>query len=178
MLIALNRDSPQVIFEAIDTNRKFLRQWLPFVDLTHDIVDTEKFVNTVLSTNNPKPDVVFEIRHQHEFCGLIAFKEIDNFNHKTEMGYWMIESKQGKGIMLRSCRALIEYAFNKLDINRIQVKCAVQNEKSMQIPKRLGFEYEGIEKQGELLNGKYTDLIVFSLLKTNHKPFNHSTNKP
>ncbi|HDR51251.1 MAG TPA: N-acetyltransferase [Mariniphaga anaerophila] len=51
-------------------------------------------------------------------------------------------------------------------MNRIQIKVATGNEKSRAIPLRLGFQYEGIERQRERCNNQYFDLQVFSLLKT------------
>jgi len=61
---------------------------------------------------------------------------------------------------------LIRWAVEHLDINRIQIKCAVENEPSNAIPQRLKFIKEGIERDGELLSsGKYRDLNVYSILK-------------
>jgi ribosomal-protein-serine acetyltransferase len=66
----------------------------------------------------------------------------------------------------RSVERLCDFAFNELGINRIQIKCAVGNSASSNIPKRLGFIFEGIEREGELLsNGFFTDLEVYSKLK-------------
>jgi len=48
----------------------------------------------------------------------------------------------------------------------VQIKCAVGNLPSKNVPKRLGFKLEGIERQGELLSGNiFTDLEIFSKLK-------------
>ncbi|MFA5432944.1 MAG: GNAT family protein, partial [Candidatus Paceibacterota bacterium] len=61
---------------------------------------------------------------------------------------------------------LCDFAFRELDINRIQIKCAVTNSASRNIPHRLGFQLEGIERAGELLTGGvFTDLAVYSKLK-------------
>ncbi len=158
-------ESAPVIFEAIDNNRKYLREWLPFIDSTSKVEDTENFIISVLQSRCHKEDKVFEIWHKKEFSGLVSLKEIDRTNNKTELGFWLVEDKQGKGIMIRSCRSLIKYAFEKLNMNKVMVKCAVGNKKSIQIPFRLKLEYEGVERQGELLNSKYVDLKTYSILK-------------
>ena len=111
---------------------------------------------------------MYAIWYNMEFSGLIGFKDTDWANNKTELGYWLAEKMQGKGIITRCSSALVKYAFKKLGMNRIQIKVAKGNEKSEAIPARLGFQLEGIERQGELLNGKYHDLEVFSLLKTDY----------
>ncbi len=68
--------------------------------------------------------------------------------------------------MTKSVNELCNFAFTKLQINRIQIKCAVGNTPSKNIPKRLGFKLEGVERDGELLTGNvFTDLEVYSKLK-------------
>jgi len=53
----------------------------------------------------------------------------------------------------------MEFAFNDLDISRIQIKCATGNISSKNISRRLEFKLEGIEWDGELLaGGKFTDI--------------------
>ena len=111
-------------------------------------------------------EYVFAIRNQNEFIGLIGLKSTDKVNKKTEIGYWLSEKYQKQGIMTKSVSKLCDFAFNELGINRIQIKCAVGNDPSKNIPKRLNFKFEGIERDGELLTGNvYTDLEVYSKLK-------------
>lgn len=75
---------------------------------------------------------------------------------------------QGKEIITTCMQKLIKIGFNKLGMNRIQVKVACGNEKSAAIPKRLGFQFEGTEREGEFHHGKYLDLEVYSLLKSDY----------
>ncbi len=109
--------------------------------------------------------MIFEIAENNVFAGLISLKEIDNLNAKAEIGYWLDAAMTGKGIMTRSCKALISYAFDELRLNRICIKTAVANKKSAAIPLSLHFLPEGTERAGELLNNKFKDLLVYSILK-------------
>jgi ribosomal-protein-serine acetyltransferase len=47
----------------------------------------------------------------------------------------------------------------------VQIKVAKGNLKSLQIPRRIGFKFEGIEREGELHMNEYFDLEVYSILK-------------
>jgi ribosomal-protein-serine acetyltransferase len=154
------------IFDTIHRDREYLRKWLPFIDGTQQVSDTEDFIRSVIAQPNPRRDEVFAIWYNEEFAGLIGLKDTDYNNRKTETGYWLAKKMQGKGIITQCVKTLIRYAFQKLKMNRIQIKVATGNEKSKAIPLRLGFQYEGIERQGERCNNKYFDLQVFSLLKT------------
>ena len=153
------------IFKAIDRDREYLRRWLPFIDNTRKQEDTENFVKAVLHSNCPKKDLIYEIRTHDEFAGLIALKEIDPWNNKTEIGYWLVQRFERHGLITRSCEALLDLSFNKLGINRVQIKVAVGNARSCLVPERLGFSVEGIERAGEMHQDRYLDLIVYSILK-------------
>lgn len=154
------------IFHTISTQRKYLGKWLPFVDNTRVIDDTKSYIAALLSSPGRDDSPVFVIHFQGEFAGLIGFKDTDLQNKRTEIGYWLSEPFQRKGIMTRSVRMLTRYAFEKMHLNRVQIKCAVGNDPSGNIPKRIGFTFEGIERDGELQSGGYyADLKVFSLLR-------------
>ncbi len=153
------------IFQAVDLNRKFLSPWLPFVNQTKSQEDTEHFVRTIIADRKKSGDEVFVIYYEKRFAGLIGMKDTDAANKKTEIGYWLIESMTGKGIMTRSVKALLEYLFSAQDINRVQLKCGVGNHASSAIPKRLGFHFEGVEREGEKHHKRYIDLEIYSLLR-------------
>lgn len=155
------------IFNTIDTERDYLSEWLPFVELTQDITFTSRFIENYLKSE--ERDLTCIIRYRNRFVGLIGLKDTDYDNHKTEIGYWISEKYQGKGIVTRACRRLIDYAFDDLKLNRIQIKAATGNLKSQRIPEKLGFAKEGIERDGELHDRGYVDLIIYGLLKKDWK---------
>jgi ribosomal-protein-serine acetyltransferase len=160
----LNLADSQTIFEAIDQNRYHLRKWLPFVDMTRSENDTHSFIKSIVDDVERRQEV-FTIWHKKEFCGLVGLKDIDYLNRKIEIGYWLIEKMTGKGIIVESVEKMIQFIFETLEMNRIQIKCGVGNFKSSRIPKKLGFRFEGIERQGERHHFNYIDLEVYSLLK-------------
>ncbi len=153
------------VFETICQNRQFLRQWLPFVDQTQTKADTENYIRMLLEEKDQPRNEVFTIWYFHEFAGLAGFKDIDPINHKTEIGYWLAENMQGRGIMTRTVRKMTGYGFQAMNMNRIQIKVAIGNTRSSAIPKRLGYGFEGVERSGEFHTDRYFDLEVYSMLK-------------
>ena len=156
----------QVIFGTIDAQRSYPGEWLPFVPFTTDVSFTEAFVNTYVGS--PRNNPTFTIWYKGAFAGLIGFKDSDYDNEKTEIGYWLSEAFQHKGIVTLACQKLIKFAFDELQMNRIQIKVAEANTKSRNIPERLGFHFEGIERCGEKHANGYFDLCVYSLLKSDY----------
>ncbi len=157
-------DAP-VIFHAIDQNRPHLSVWLPFVDATKSVSDSEAFIRTVIAHRDQTLNEVYTIWFKGEFAGIIGYHNTDRVNEKTELGYWLVSEMIGKGIISKSCRMLIPLAFEKMGMNRITIRCALGNIQSEKIPIRLGFKYEGIERNGERYQDRFLDLKVFSLLK-------------
>lgn len=161
----INIADTQSIFQIIDAYRDELREWLTFIDSTISDMDTLNYIKSV-SPYNSDGDKVYTILYNEKIVGLIDIENIHICNNKAEIGYWLSPEYQGKGIMRKSVMSLMHYAFTHLEFNRIQIKCAVANHKSNNIPLKIGFKHEGIEREGELLSsGKYTDLNVYSMLK-------------
>lgn len=164
ILRIIEKTDDEIIFKAIDTNRVFLRKWLPFVNQTQKLKHTASFVKSIVDDVERRQEV-YTIWVKEEFAGLIGLKDIDYLNRKVEIGYWLIEKFTGKGIMSQSVERLTQLIFEEMEMNRIQIKCGVENLKSSAIPKRLGFHFEGIERAGERHSYRYIDLETYSLLK-------------
>jgi ribosomal-protein-serine acetyltransferase len=162
-------DTAEKLFGLIDQNREYLREWLGWVDNTSTIDDTIFYIQTLYNQDIFSDRYVFEVRYKNELSGLIDYHKGDSVNLKAEIGYWLGEEFQGKGIMTKACMSLIDYGFNKAGLNRVTIKCASGNKKSQAIPLRLNFKLEGIEREGQFIYGRFHDLLVFSMLKNEWK---------
>jgi len=167
----ISHQDAEEVFDLIDKNRKHLRFWLPFVDTTYSVNNTHSFIEGLQKPYSR--EMVFTICYNDSISGLIGFKDIDTANNRLEIGYWISKQDEGKGIISDACRTLIDKAFNKMSINRVQIKCGIGNERSSNVPKRLGFKFEGIERSGEKHKNGFIDLEVYSLLKSDWKNTNH-----
>lgn len=158
------------VFQTIHQQRDYLGEWLPFVSQTKSLDDSIQFIQSILNTPLPHREAVYCLFWENNFCGLIGFRNTDSKNKKTEIGYWISESFQKRGIATAATKALIEMAFHQNALNRITIRCATENIKSRKIPEKLGFSLEGIEKQGELMSdGRFVDLYVYRLFATDYK---------
>lgn len=82
-----------------------------------------------------------------------------------ELGYWIAQSHEGRGIVTRACRALIDHAFAAVGSHRITILAAPDNERSRAIPERLGFTQEGVMREAGWSSPGYHDLVVYGLLE-------------
>ena len=158
-------DDAAEVFAVIDANRAYLREWLPWVDSTEYV---EVIAGVIESWNNQAEkgtDFVFGIFEDGKYVGNIGLHDIKRHNDSGMIGYWLAESAQGRGIMTACVRALTDFGFRGLGLNRIYIHAAVPNRKSRAVPERLGFVHEGTQRDGEKLYGIYFDLTVYGMLR-------------
>ncbi len=154
------------MFALTDTNRGYLRRWLPWVDNTRSVEDTLAFIRTSQLQRASNLGFGCVIRYKGQIAGTINYHPINWSNHRVEIGYWLGASFQGKGLMTKACKAMIAYAFDELLLNKVEILCATENTHSCAIPQRLGFTFEGVLRQGEWLYDHYVDLKLFGMLAT------------
>lgn len=68
--------------------------------------------------------------------------------------------------MTAAARVLVGHAFTVWGLSRVEIRAATENLRSRAIPERLGFQQEGILRRRELVNGRYLDCAVYSMLST------------
>jgi ribosomal-protein-serine acetyltransferase len=153
----------QEVAELVDQNRVYLRQWLPWVDFSRTIEDSKAFIKNSLQQFAQNEGFQMGIWYRGKLAGGIGYHPIDWANRKVEIGYWLGESFQGKGLMTKACRTLVTYAFDELGLNKVEIHCATSNIRSCAIPKRLGFTQEGILREAEWLYDHFLDLFVFGM---------------
>ncbi len=161
------------LFELIDSNRTYLRKWLPWVDQNTSPTDSEQFVTNAFENHANRTSLSAGIFYHDELVGVIGFNTYDWRNQIGTIGYWLGEKYQGKGIMTRAVEALINYGFNKLELNRLQLFAAVENHPSRAIPENLGFTKEGIIHEHERFGDVYVDHVLYRLLKSEWGDFQH-----
>lgn len=153
----------QRLFDLTDTNRAHLRVWLPWVDETHTPEQTRQFIESGLRQYERGVALHAGIWYRDQLVGVIGFNYINPANQKCEIGYWLAADYQGRGLMTAACRALTGHAFDQLNMTRVEIRCAVGNERSRAIPQRLGFTEEGVIPQMEWLNERYVDAVIYSM---------------
>jgi len=103
------RHAPE-LFALIDRNREHLRRWLPFPEHTRSVEDSRKFIESRLKALAQGTGLALGIWHQGRLAGVIGLR-IHPFRRGAEIGYWLGEEFQGRGLVTRACRALLDYAF-------------------------------------------------------------------
>ncbi|MHB0935979.1 MAG: GNAT family N-acetyltransferase [Armatimonadota bacterium] len=153
-------------YALIDGNREHLGRWLNWVDQTLTIEDTRQFVRRSLERCANVGDFDAGIWQGDTLAGVIG---LFNVNHAPEIGYWLGEEFQGKGLMTIACRAVVQHAFSTLQLHRVQIGCASTNLQSAAVAKRLGFQYEGTLRQLGWTSDGMVGQDIYGLLREEWK---------
>ena len=135
----LKREDAKQLFSVIDRNRDHLSQHLIWVDSCKSWQDELKFIEKFIEQYQNKYALALVLCESTSIIGMVSFIKFDWDKQTTELGYWIDQAQQGKGIILHACKTMIEYGFNKLGLKSIIIKCAVANTRSNKIPQALGF---------------------------------------
>ena len=157
-------DAPRV-FALTDQDREYLRQWLPWVDRTLTVADTEGFVQRALDQLRRGEGFQACIEYQGKLVGVLGFVYLDAVNRRAEVGYWLAQAFQGRGIMTRACRRLVAFAFESLELNRVEIRVDVENRKSRAISERLGFAQEAVLRESVEEHGRFRDIVLYAQLR-------------
>jgi len=86
------------------------------------------------------------------------------------MGYCLDESAWGQGFATEAADALLQWAFDTLDLNRVQSEADTRNTASVRVLEKLGFVREGMLREDCIVNGEVSDSWVYGLLRREWKP--------
>lgn len=110
---------------------------------------------------------VFSILAEGErTIGLVFLKNIDKKALKCELAYFIDVAEEGKGYTTDAVKQTIDFAFGRLDLNKIYCRVATNNTASNKVVLKNNFALEGVLKQEYRINdGTFTDLNYYGLLK-------------
>jgi ribosomal-protein-serine acetyltransferase len=168
-LTPLNAPMAESLCELVNDNRAYLSHWLPWVPNSQKAEHFLAFINQTIAEREEQKSLVLGIFWQQQLVGVCGFNKIDWQLGVADLGYWLAADMQGKGIMTKSCHWLINYAFEELKINKVQLSAAVENKASRQVAKRLGMTLEGVLRRREKVGDKVLDHAVYGLLREEWK---------
>jgi RimJ/RimL family protein N-acetyltransferase len=102
---------------------------------------------------------------------LIGFARIGlNGVHAAKLGYAIRFDDWGHGYATDAARTLIDFGFRELDLHRVSAAIGPDNQPSIRLVERLGFQREGRIRDHVFTNGAWRDSLLYSVLAEDWKP--------
>ena len=105
----------------------------------------------------------FGIFVKGKFCGEINLSSIQRGPFQScYVGYWIDEGHAGNGYTPEALAVVLKYAFEDLDLHRVQVAIIPRNSSSRRVVEKLSLREEGIAERYLEINGKWEDHIRYA----------------
>ena len=145
-LRALRPEDDSALVQLVEENQEFLARWLAWAH-GYSLDTARDFIARQRDRYASGAALTFALEVEGQLVGVIGLNWIDWPLREAEIGYWLAERHNGRGIMTRACRTLIDHAFGSLGLRRIVIQAAAGNLPSRAIPERLGFRLEDVAQQ-------------------------------
>ncbi|HET8672361.1 MAG TPA: GNAT family protein [Thermoleophilaceae bacterium] len=164
-LLRLAEDADAAELSAlIRANFEHLAPWMPWARRDYSLDNALEFIRRAAAQLAGDNGLQVLIIDRGQIIGTAGFHAVSWERRSTSIGYWIAADHQGRGIMTETVCALVDHAFGSWELNRVEIRAAVENARSRAIPERLGFSEEGTLRQVELVRGRFLDHVVYSML--------------
>lgn len=129
--------------------------------------EAQKFIDGFRSRFTKKAGIRWGIalKGQNNIIGTIGFNNFIN-RHRANVGYDLKVDFWNNGYLTEALKAVIEFGFIQLEINRIEAEVMQGNIASEKVLNKIGFKNEGVLRQWMYWNDKHYDMTMFSLLQS------------
>jgi ribosomal-protein-serine acetyltransferase len=159
----LEEGDAEELYRLIDANRAYLARWMPWA-AGQTLESTLEFIRFTRRQEAANDGFQAALIREGAIIGMVGFHGVNWPHGSTTIGYWLDEGHQGRGLMTRAVRDLVDHAFTQWDLHRVEIRAATDNARSRAIPERLGFREEGVQREAERIGERYNDLAVYGLL--------------
>lgn len=106
------------------------------------------------------------IEYEGKLIGNISVVNIKEKHESMEIGYCMGFDYWNKGIMTEAAKAVIDYLFTEVGVNRVEIRHAVKNPGSGRVAQKCGLTLEGIKKESyKSSGGEFLDIAEYGILR-------------
>ncbi|MER7717698.1 GNAT family protein [Streptomyces flaveolus] len=148
----------------IDRARPLVDSWIPWASLTTDLVSARSTLQRYADLSSSDSGRIYGIWLDGVLVGGVMFTRFDASSGVCEIGCWLEEAGQGRGLVTRACRALIDWAFTERGMSRVEWWVASGNTRSIASARRLGMTRDGVLRQRYPYRGVRHDSEVWSVL--------------
>jgi [ribosomal protein S5]-alanine N-acetyltransferase len=152
-------------------NNLNVSKWLLVVPYPYERKDAIFWINKNIKLRKKKDksnlNFFIELKKEKKVIGGIGLSEINSYTGNATIGYWISEKYWQKGYGSEALNAVLNHAFEKLKLRRINADVFFGNPSSGKLLEKFGGVQEGIKRKARRskANGKIYDEIVYGILK-------------
>lgn len=152
---------------------EFLQPWEPSWSADHltrkGFVNRVYWANRSIAQNTAVP--LFLIRRVDNI--VLGAITLDNIRRGPSqagtIGYWVGAEYSRQGFMREALTAMVHFAFDTLDLSRIESACLPENAASRALLEKCGYKYEGVAQSYLQINGRWRNHVLYANLRTDRR---------
>ena len=106
-----------------------------------------------------------ELAEQPGMIGQVSLHKFVDASRRCEVGYALARPYWAQGYIGEALRAVLDYAFRELELNRVEADIDPDNVASARVLERLGFRKEGYMPERWIVHGEPADTAYYGLLR-------------
>ncbi|MFI5914718.1 GNAT family N-acetyltransferase [Dactylosporangium sp. NPDC051541] len=150
----------------MDRARAVVDPWIPWAGVSTDVDSARATLQRYADLRARDAGRLFGIWAGGTLVGGTMFVSFDAEAGNAEIGVWLEPAGQGRGLVTKAARVLIDYAFTTRGLRRVEWHCRTDNAASSAVARRLGMRLDGVLRQSYLYKGVRHDTEIWSLLAT------------
>ncbi len=156
------RDASELA-QVVDASREYLARWMPWA-ASHTEESSLEFIRATRRQIGENNGIQTAVTIDGRIAGTVGFHHVSWEDGNTEIGYWLAEQYQGRGVITAAVRAYTDHALRAWGLQRVEIEAAVDNPRSRAVAERLGFQSEGVRRQAHRIGDRHYDMVVYSML--------------
>jgi [ribosomal protein S5]-alanine N-acetyltransferase len=163
VLRPLRETDAEALF-AIFSDARVMRYWSTPAWTSHDPA-RDMIAADLAQTTRDHLRLGIELAESGHLIGTCSLFSINFTCRRAEVGYGLGSFAWGQGYMHEALRALLDFGFGELDLNRIEADIDPRNSASARTLERLGFSREGYLRERWIVGDEVSDTALYGLLR-------------
>ncbi|WP_030930920.1 GNAT family N-acetyltransferase [Streptomyces sp. NRRL B-24720] len=148
----------------IDRARELVDPWIPFASFATDLESARALLQRYADKQAADTGRLYGIWADGTLVGGVLFRIFDTESGNCEVGCWLEPAGEGRGLVTRAVRKLIDWAVEERGMHRVEWVASSANTRSVAVAKRLGMTCDGVLRQNYPYRGVRHDSEIWSVL--------------
>lgn len=148
----------------IDRGRASIDPWIPWASRSTDLASARATLRSYADAQARDEKYIYGIWLEGTLVGGVMFTHFDAPSGVCEIGCWLEPAGEGRGLVTRASRQLIDWAVTRRGMHRIEWRASASNVRSTNVARRLGMTLDGVLRQASPWQGRRHDIEIWSLL--------------
>ncbi|CAM5707345.1 N-acetyltransferase OS=Streptomyces alboniger OX=132473 GN=CP975_28670 PE=4 SV=1 [Streptomyces alboniger] len=148
----------------MDRGRDYIGRYVGLPDVTSDLASARRWLQALADKAAADTGRLYGIWLGGRLVGGVMFRVFNRANGTCEAGCWLEPDASGRGLVTRAVRVLIDWAFDRRGMHRVEWHVASENRPSINVAKRLGMSRDGVLRGNVLYKGVRQDTEIWSVL--------------